>query len=76
MSHTLVVNLSDEAYAELVRASSEERQTPEAIASKILDNVLPDPLLRLSGAIKTPIADIAARHDEYIGEGIHSGHTG
>jgi hypothetical protein len=75
MSHTLVLNLSDEAYEELVRVSCEESQTPELIAAKILDDLLPDPLLRLSGAIKSPIADVGIRHDEYIGDGIHSSHT-
>lgn len=67
-----MLNLSDEAYEELVRTSSEESQTPELIASKILNDLLPDPLLRLSGAIKSPAADIGLRHDEYIGEGIRS----
>jgi hypothetical protein len=75
MSHTLVVNLSDEAYEELVRASSEERQTPGVVASKILDDLLDDPLLKLSGAIKTWVADMGVRHDDYIGEGIRSSHT-
>jgi hypothetical protein len=71
----LVLNLSDEAYEELVRFSGEERQTPELIASRILNDLLPDPLLRLSGAVKSPVADVGVRHDEYLGEGIRSGHT-
>jgi hypothetical protein len=75
MSRTLVLNLSDEAYEELVRVSSEECQTPELTASKILNDILPDPLLRLSGAIKSPVSDIGVRHDESIGEGIHSNQT-
>ena len=41
---------------------------------KMLVDLLPDPLLKLSGAIKSPIADIAAQHDEYIGEGGRSTH--
>ena len=67
-----MLNLSDEAYAELVRFSGEKCQTPELIASKMLNDLLPDPLLKLSGAIKSPTADIAVHHDEYIGEGIRS----
>jgi hypothetical protein len=75
MSHTLVLDLSDEAYEELVRVSDEECQAPELIASKMLNDLLPDPLLRLSGAIKSPVVDVGVRHDEYIGEGIHLSNT-
>lgn len=73
MSHTLVLDVSDEAYDELVRVSSKAAQSPEAAASKILNELLPDPLLRLCGTIESPVADVAARHDEYVGESIRSG---
>jgi len=49
MSQTLVLSLSDEAYEELVRVSGEERQTPELIASKILNDLLPDPFAQAFG---------------------------
>ena len=75
MSRTLVLSLSDEAYEELARVSSEERLAPELVASKILNDLLPDPLLRLSGAIQSPVADAGIHHDEYIGEGVHSSDT-
>lgn len=75
MSHTLVLNVSDDAYEELVRASNQKRQSPEMLASKMLNELLPDPLLKLVGTIKSSVPDVAARHDEYIGDGIHAGHS-
>jgi hypothetical protein len=56
VSHKLALKLSDEAYAELVRISSAEHKTPELIASKILNDLLPDPLLKLAGAVESPAA--------------------
>lgn len=73
MGHTLVLDVSDEAYEELLRISGKATQSPEAAASKILNELLPDPLLRLCGTIDSPVTDVAARHDEYIGESIRSG---
>jgi hypothetical protein len=75
MSHRLVLDVSDEAYEELVRVSGERSQAPELVASKILNDLLPDPLLKLTGAIKSPATDVASRHDDYIGEGIQSSHV-
>ncbi len=74
MSHTLVLNLSDQAYEELVRMSGDERQPPELIAAKILNDLLPDPLLRLCGIIESPVEDVGVHHDKSIGDGIQS-HT-
>jgi len=45
------------------------------VASTILNDLLPDPLLKLTGAVKSPPANLSARHDEYIGEGIRSSHV-
>ena len=70
-----MLNLSDEAWEELARAASEKSQSPESIASNMLNDSLPDPLLKLSGAIKSRVTDIAARHDEYIGEELQSNHS-
>ena len=71
MRHRLVLDVSEEAYAELLRRSGEKSETPEWIASRMLDRLLPDPLLRLAGAIKSTVPDISVRHDEYLGEAIH-----
>jgi len=67
MSHTLTLNLTDEAYNELLRAARERDQSPESVASRLLDSSLSDPLLRLSGCIESPITDLSERHDEYLG---------
>jgi hypothetical protein len=74
MSQTLTLNLSDEAYDELLRAARERDQSPESVASKILDSSLSDPLLRLSGCIDSPITDVAERHDEYLGRELFNTH--
>jgi hypothetical protein len=64
--------VSDEAYEELLCRAGRDSQSPELVASSILSGLLPDPLLRLMGTITSPVSDVAARHDEYIGEGIYS----
>ena len=75
MGHTLTLEVSDEAYDELVLIAVRKSQAPELVASEILNGLLPDPLLKLMGTIDSPLSDIAERHDEYIGEGIYSDHV-
>ena len=75
MSHTLTIAVSDEAYEELVCIGSKKSQAPEKVASEILNDLLPDPLLKLMGTIDSPVPDVAERHDQYIGEGIYADHV-
>jgi hypothetical protein len=70
MSHTLVLEIPDEAYQGLVRSASEKGKSPEKIAVEILADTLGDPVLNLAGCLTFHSPDIAARHDEYIGAGI------
>lgn len=72
MGHSITIDLSDEAYKELVAIADRKSQVPELVASEILNDLLPDPLLKLAGTIDSPVRDVAERHDEYIGEGIYA----
>jgi hypothetical protein len=74
MSHMVTLNLSDEAYDELLRAARDRDQSPESVASRILDDSLSDPLLRLSGCIESPVTDLSERHDEYLGQELLATH--
>ena len=69
MGRTLTLEVSDEAYDELVLIAVRKSQAPELVASEILNGLLPDPLLKLMGTIDSPLSD------EYIGEGIYSDHV-
>ena len=70
MSHTLVVEIPEEAYEELVRSASQKGQPPERIAAEILADTLTDPVMKLAGCLSMPFSDIGDRHDEYIGAGL------
>ncbi len=70
MSHTLVLEIPDEAYQGLVRSAGEKGQSPEKTAADILADTLGDPVLNLAGCLSFQSPDIAERHDEYIGAGI------
>ncbi len=70
MSHKLVLEIPEDAFEELVRSASRKGQAPERVAVEILANRLTDPVMRLAGCLSMPYADIAKRHDEYIGAGL------
>lgn len=70
MSRKLILELPDDAYESLVQSGQEKGESPEALASRILTVSFTDPLLRLSGCIKTSIKDIAEHHDKYLGRAI------
>jgi hypothetical protein len=71
MSHTLVLDIPEEAYEELVCSASEKGQDPETIAAKMLAESLADPVMRLAGCLSMPFSDIGDRHDEYIAQAIY-----
>lgn len=70
MSRTLVLEIPEDAYEELVRSASRKGRQPERVAVEILADTLTDPVMRLAGCLSMPYADIAERHDEYIGAGL------
>jgi hypothetical protein len=72
MGHSITINLSDKAYEDLLRASRDRNEAPEAVAEKLLSDAVSDPLISLFGSLEFSSPDIAERHDEYIGAGIHA----
>jgi hypothetical protein len=72
MSHTLVLDIPEEAYEELTRSARRKGQSPEKVAAGILADSLTDPVLKLAGCLSFPSADLGERHDEYIGAAIHA----
>jgi hypothetical protein len=70
MSRTLMREIPDEAYADLVRSAVEKGQSAEETAAEIIVDTLGDPVLNLAGCLSFDLPDIAACHDEYIGAGI------
>jgi len=70
MSHTLVLEIPEDADAELVRSAIRNGQQPETVAAEILADSLTDPVMKLAGCLSMPFDDVAERHDEYIGDGL------
>jgi hypothetical protein len=70
MGHSITLNLPDDAWQNLLRASRDRNETPEMAAEKLLSEAVSDPLMSLSGCLEYSRADISERHDEYIGAGI------
>jgi len=74
MSRKLKIELSEEAYEALVQAGQEKGEPPEALAARLVTVTFTDPLLKLAGCIKSPIKDVAKRHDKYLGRAIMDHH--
>ena len=74
MSHKLTLELPDEAYESLVQAGREKGESPETLASQIVTQSFTDPLLKLSGCIKTAPRDVSRRHDKYLSEELLATH--
>ena len=53
-----------------MRTANRKRQPPGRVAVEILADRFADPVMRLAGCLSMPYADIAKRHDEYIGAGL------
>jgi hypothetical protein len=68
--HLITLNLSDEAWSALLRASQGRQEAPEIVATKILSTATADPLLSLFGCLSYPKGDISDNHDEYLGAAI------
>jgi hypothetical protein len=60
----------EDACEELVRSASRKGSQPESVAAESLADTLSDPVMKLAGCLSMPYADIAERHDEYIGAGL------
>jgi hypothetical protein len=74
MSHTLRIEVSEPVYQALEKWAAIEGTTPQALASdwvaRRVSELEGDPLMRWAGAIDVGAADVALRHDEYLGRAI------
>lgn len=70
MSRKLTLDIPEDAWDELMRTAKRKGQPAELVAVEILADRLTDPVMRLAGCLSMPCADIAKRHDEYIGAGL------
>ena len=68
MSRKVTLELPDEAYQSLVEEGQDIGESPEELAARVLTARFADPLLKLSGCIKTAPKDVSRRHDKYLGE--------
>jgi hypothetical protein len=74
MGHALTLEIPDHVYEPLVKRAEQVGKTPEEIvmewvahASQLLTD---DPLLQLVGAFASNLADVNARHDDYLGQSL------
>jgi hypothetical protein len=74
MSRKVTLELPDEAYQSLVEEGQEQGESPETVASWVLTQSFTDPLLKLSGCIKTAPRDISRHHDKYLGGELAAAH--
>ncbi len=66
MSQTLVLNISESSYEDLLRVARNREQSPEWFASEMIDSSLSDPLLKLVGCGESQVTDLTRRLDEYL----------
>jgi hypothetical protein len=77
MSNTLVLELAEPVYKQLTKKAKKRGQTPEQFVLAWVENItqeVQDPLLQLAGVFEAEMADISARHDEYIGAQLQLSH--
>ncbi len=70
----MTIDIPEPVYHSLEKWAAQEGTTPEALvgvwlARRLID-LENDPLMRWAGAIDSDIADVAQRHDEYLGQSL------
>ena len=74
MSHTLTLEIPDEAYRILTSIAFREGKTPEEMGARWLattiERLQTDPVEQYIGAFSSDVPDWAERHDFYLGEGL------
>ncbi|HZW34900.1 MAG TPA: hypothetical protein VFF52_29525 [Isosphaeraceae bacterium] len=74
MAHTLTIDVPETVYHSLERWAAHHGTTPEALArdwvARRVIELENDPLLRWAGAIDSDVADVAERHDRYLGQAL------
>ncbi len=62
MADSITLNLSEEAWQDLLRAASARGESPEAAAEALLSDRISGPHLSLAGCIPDEDGDLAERH--------------
>jgi len=74
MPHSLTIDIPEPVYHTLEKWAAQQGITPEALATDwVARRVIElenDPLMRWAGAIDSDVADVAQRHDEYLGQAL------
>jgi hypothetical protein len=72
MPQILTIEVPEEVFRRLREQAEQGGTTPEAVAAELLARCLAaagdDPLLKWAGAIDADVADVAERHDFYLGQ--------
>ena len=70
MAQTLVLELPQDAWDQLVQTAAQKGLEPSSVACEMLTDSLTDPVMKLAGCLSAPISDVSERHDEYLGVGL------
>jgi len=74
VAHPLTIDIPEPVYHNLEKWAAQQGTTPEALATDwIARRVIElenDPLMHWAGAIDPDVADVAQRHDEYLGQAL------
>lgn len=74
--HTLTLELPDDIYEPLLYQAQRNASTPEALltqwASKAIQPMPEDPLLKLIGSIESDVRDVSSHHDDYVGRSLQA----
>ncbi len=75
MTRTLTIELPEEVFRFLAQRATGQGKTPEALAAEWLARSVAsgsdDPLMKWAGAVDSDAADVAERHDDYLGQALY-----
>jgi hypothetical protein len=78
MAQTLTLDLPTTVFDTLVDTAKRTGRPLEAVATdwveKAAIQAVDDPLLQLAGAFESDVKDVAARHDEFLGQQLKDTH--
>jgi hypothetical protein len=73
MTRALTIEVSEATFRRLEERAAQQGKTAEALAAECISRSVgeeADPLLKWAGAIDSTVADVAERHDHYLGESL------
>lgn len=78
MVQVLTLDLPSKVYDTLTSAAKQTGRPVEEVVSEWVERVavqaVDDPLLKLAGAFESDVEDVAARHDEFLGQQLKDTH--